>query len=200
MQGLSQLSSSVERSAGRTEQAFDTEAAIASAGIAPAGNGGGALQPALDPLCPAAQTFSPIRNCTNLCSHVRKSHSFCHWKWAGYKPSCFCWCWPVNGGGGEGWLRPCSSRYCCVQAHLFQDPVVEVLGGGVDSGLLCSRTAHPPAGQANKPEVVSALVLAHKRPTAVPLQQRRKDEGVVGWPPSAQWLAPSLSWHFQSCI
>lgn len=73
--------------------------------------------------------------------------------------------------------RPCcwSGPYCWVQAHLHQDPAVEVLGGGVDAGLSCSRTASPPAGHANKPEVVVGVVLADQRAAAVTLQRRRED-------------------------
>ena len=45
---------------GRTEQAVGAEAAVGSAGRAPAGDGCGALQPALDPVHPAAQAFPQV--------------------------------------------------------------------------------------------------------------------------------------------
>lgn len=71
---------------------------------------------------------------------------------------------------------PCcwSTPYCWAQSHLDQDPVIEVLGGGVDSGPFGSGTASPPAGHPNKPEVVRVVVFAHQRTTAVTLQGRRE--------------------------
>ena len=66
-----------------------------------------------------------------------------------------------------------------MQPHLYQDPVIEVLSGGVDAGPFCSCAAFPPAGHPNKPEVVSIVIFADKRTTAVTLQQRR--EGGFRW-------------------
>lgn len=80
-----------------------------------------------------------------------------------------------------------------MQSQLYEDPVIEVLSGGVDSRLLCSRTAFPPAGHSHNPEVVGIVIFARERTTAVTLQQRREDEGGVGWPLAALGLAPSLT-------
>lgn len=66
----------IQRSVGRTEQAFDTEAAFGSSGIAPEGNGCGTLQPTLDPVHPAAQAFFPLRTCRSSCRRVKNSTSF----------------------------------------------------------------------------------------------------------------------------
>ena len=66
-----------------------------------------------------------------------------------------------------------------MQPHLHQDPIIKVLSGGVDSRLFCSCAAFPPAGHPNKPEVVSILIFADERTTAVTLQQKR--EGGFRW-------------------
>ena len=51
---------------------------------------------------------------------------------------------------------------------------MEVLSGGVDSRLVWSGTASPPAGHSNKPEVVVGVIFADQRTTAVTLQRRRE--------------------------
>lgn len=56
-----------------------------------------------------------------------------------------------------------------MQSHLYQDPFVKVLSGGVYSRPTHSTTACPPAGHTNEPEVVSSVIFAHERTTAVTL-------------------------------
>lgn len=60
---------------GRTEDAFDPGAVFGSAGTALVRNGHGPLQPALDPVHPAARVFFPIRSCSISCTRVKKCTS-----------------------------------------------------------------------------------------------------------------------------
>ena len=65
-----------QRRAGSTEQAFDAEAAFGKAGIAPEGNGGGPVQPALAPVDPTAQAVFPLRNGRSSFSTLKNCSSF----------------------------------------------------------------------------------------------------------------------------
>ena len=65
-----------QKRAGSTEQALDAEAAFGAAGIAPEGNGGGPVQPALAPVDPAAQAFFPLRNGRSSFSTLKNCSSF----------------------------------------------------------------------------------------------------------------------------
>lgn len=53
---------------GRTEDAFDPEAAFASAGTAAVQNGHGPLQPARDPVHPPACAFFPMMSSSIWCT------------------------------------------------------------------------------------------------------------------------------------
>lgn len=103
----------------------------------------------------------------------------------------FLWCWfqTLLRGRGDDWLWCWTGSFCWAQARLEQDPVVEVLSGGVDPGVPGSLAASAPAAQSHEPEVVGFVVLADQGTPAVPLRQERGLRGCGGLLP-APGLAP----------
>lgn len=159
------------RSMSRIEQALSTEAAFGSIGIH----------------CPRRKWLWCTAGCTGSCSScfssqfspyglkqllqpTEKFHQLLEWKWAGAKPVQWCcyWPWRLRRGWGSDRISWCPSLW--LQVYLDQDPVIEVLNGGVDSRLVCSCTAFSPAGHTNEPEEGSIVIFAHQRTTTVTLQ------------------------------